>query len=115
MYTQGLVKSRRFRYTLIFIVVKFIYGGRINMAKKDVVIFICDCCKKEFQFDNKVKNSPLREVYIPSKIFDCEGRGYTKGISKVELCDDCYSEFWDYVQQKYKVEELYDVHMEKRC
>lgn len=42
------------------------------MAKRDVVYFICDCCKKEFQFDNKVKNSPLREVYIPSKIFDCE-------------------------------------------
>ena len=51
---------------------------------------------------------------IPSKICDCEGRGYTKGISKVELCADCYSEFWDYVQQKYKVEEFYDVHMEKR-
>ena len=85
------------------------------MAKKDVVIFICDCCKKEFQFDNKVKSSPLREVYIPSKVFDSEGRGYTEGISKVELCADCYSEFWDYVQQKYKVEEFYNVHMEKRC
>ena len=52
------------------------------MAKKDIVIFICDCGNKEFQFENKVKNSQLREVYIPSKSFDCEGRGYTKGISK---------------------------------
>lgn len=88
--------------------------GKQIMAKKNVTIYTCDCCKKEFPVESsKTTDNLLYQVNMPSRIYDCEGRSYSEGLSRVELCSDCYLEFWNYVQAKYQVNELYDVSIKK--
>ena len=60
------------------------------MAHRSMVKFICDCCKKEFLIDleNPKKENPLKTVEMPSKNYDCEGRHYTAGVAKAELCGE---------------------------
>lgn len=85
------------------------------MAKKNVTIYTCDCCKKDFSVEDPKKESPLYKAYIPSKIYSYDYMGgYSKGISQVELCPKCYFEFQDYVQEKYEVDENYFVSMKKK-
>lgn len=83
------------------------------MAHKNIVKFICDCCKKEFDIDieNNVanKNYPLVAVEMPSKNYDCEGRHYQAGTAKVEICGKCFTAYWQYVQARYDVADYYGV------
>ena len=86
------------------------------MACIHVIKFTCDCCKKEFYVDPEKETNqkePLRSVEIPSKIYDCEGRHYTAGITKVELCGKCFTEYWKYVQSMYEVTDYYGVTIKK--
>lgn len=57
--------------------------------KKVITRYICDRCKEDVSYKDLV------EVFVPSKNFDCEGRSYTKGVSKVEICKKCFENYWN--------------------
>lgn len=87
------------------------------MSHKSLIRFKCDCCGKEIDvsaYENKKQKSPLTRIEFPSKSYDCEGRSYEKRTSFIDLCDDCFLEYWNYVQDKYEVNDLYEVTVKKK-
>ena len=88
------------------------------MSHKSLIRFKCDCCGKEIDvsavYDNSKQKRPLTRIEIPSKSYDCEGKSYEKRTSFIDLCDDCFLEYWNYVQDKYEVNDLYEVTVKKK-
>lgn len=88
------------------------------MSRKSLIRFKCDCCGKEIDvsaaYENNKQKRPLTRIEIPSKIYDCEGRSYEKRTLFIDLCDDCFLEYWNYVQDKYEVDDLYEVTVKKK-
>lgn len=88
------------------------------MSRKSLIRYKCDCCGKEIDvsaaYENNKKKGPLTRIEIPSKSYDCEGRSYEKRTSFIDLCDDCFLEYWNYVQDKYEVNDLYEVTVKKK-
>lgn len=72
------------------------------MAHKNVTIYKCDFCGKEFESGAK-DVIPLRTIDVPSKNYDCENKSYSKGMAKVEICRECFLELWEYFQSRYDV------------
>lgn len=48
---------------------------------------------------------PLKNVSIPGKSYDCEGKSFSKRMIQVDMCEKCCDYFWDFVQEKYDVSE----------
>ena len=88
------------------------------MSRKSLIRFKCDCCGKEIDvsavYDNSKQKRPLTRIEIPSKSYDCEGKSYEKRTSCIDLCDDCFLEYWNYVQDKYEVNDFVDVTVKKK-
>lgn len=82
------------------------------MSKKYVTEYRCDVCGRVHREEvNPLKSntSPLKEILIPAKKYDCEGRNYTKGMSHVDMCKECYENYWQYVQNRYDVTDCYGI------
>lgn len=78
--------------------------------KKTIIKYICDCCKSELE-----NETDLIELSVPSKHFDCEGRSYSKGISRIEVCKDCYEYYWNLCMDKFAaVDDGYNTVVTKR-
>lgn len=53
-------------------------------------IYICDCCKKEFEGEGVLGEGVLNEAFIASKISSRNGKIET---ATIELCQTCSKEF----------------------
>lgn len=67
------------------------------MSSITKTIYKCDICGKESE------EKKLHAVDVPVKAYDCEGRSWSKGFRRVDMCDRCYEAFWN-VSQDYFAE-----------
>ena len=79
------------------------------MSRIEVVEYKCDVCGKVFREDINSIKKPLKYIQVPSKNYDCEGREYREGKTEIEMCDDCFKNYWDYVQERYDVSNCYGI------
>lgn len=82
------------------------------MSKKDICEYRCDVCGKTFPVEVnplRTHESPLQQMPMPSKKYDCEGRNFSQGISVVDVCQNCYERYWEYAQKRYEVSECYGI------
>ena len=88
------------------------------MSRKSLIRYKCDCCGKEIDisaaYENDKKKGPLTRIEIPSKIYDYGSKSYEKSTSRIDLCDDCFLEYWNYVQDKYEVNGFIEVTVKKK-
>ena len=87
------------------------------MARNDVIEYKCDVCGKvtrvDFEPTRKTKN-PYKVVQMPMKKYDCEGKNFSKGLGEVDLCEQCYENYWNYVQERYDASDYFGIKM-KGC
>lgn len=79
------------------------------MSREEFVEYKCDICGKVVKYAISKKDRPFKQIEMPSKNYDCEGRNYSKGTTKVDVCENCYFNYWDYVQSRYEVVDCYGV------
>lgn len=87
------------------------------MSKKEVIEYKCDVCGRTYPIERKKslsENKPLREVMMPAKCYDCEGRNHSKGMSIVDMCEECYGKYWEYVQSRYDVSDCYGIEVKMK-
>lgn len=82
------------------------------MARIEVSEFKCDVCGKVIREERspiKIPTNPLREVEIPMKNYDCEGRNFSKGFGVADMCKDCVENYWNYVQKRYDASDYFGI------
>lgn len=78
--------------------------------KKTITKYICDCCKKELE-----KEDDLTTISVPSRNYDCEGKSYSKGLAKVEICKDCFNYYWSLCIERFAdTQDCYAITMDKK-
>ncbi len=87
------------------------------MGKIDVTEYKCDVCGLTTRVENnplKFGESPLKAIEIPIKGYDCEGRNFIKRMGKVDMCDECFENYWEYVQNRYDVSDCYGIKVQMK-
>lgn len=89
-------------------------GGkdREEMSKVELTEYKCDICGKVVreEIDNGRKTKPpFKKVDMPVKAYDCEGRNYSKRMGTVDMCEDCFEKYWEYVQGRYEASDCYGI------
>ena len=80
--------------------------------KSELIEYKCDVCGKDHRFDKSwfgLKTPPLKEVEVPIKTYDCEGRNFSKRMGKIDMCDECFKNYWEFVQSRYDISDYYGV------
>ena len=57
--------------------------------KKEVIEYYCDVCGKKVASEKH-----LETCVVPSKNYDCEGKSWTRGTCKADLCSECAEAFF---------------------
>jgi len=83
------------------------------MSRKELIEHKCDVCGKVLREEvdilkMPIKN-PLKTIEMPIKGYDCEGRDFTKSMGKVDMCNECFQNYWEYVQSRYDVSDCYGI------
>ena len=76
------------------------------MGRTVVVEYKCDMCGKVQHVDQKLderRERPFKEISIPAKRYDCEGRNFSYGMTEVDMCEECFLKYSQYVAQRYDV------------
>ena len=82
------------------------------MSRVEVIEFKCDVCGKVHRKECdplRTQISPLKTVNIPAKRYDCEGKSFSKGMSNVDMCENCFDKYWEYMQSKYEVSDCHGI------
>lgn len=82
------------------------------MSKAEIIEFKCDVCGKVHrnEYDPlRTQKNPFKTVSIPAKEYDCEGKNFSKKMSQVDMCENCFNHYWEYVQRKYEVSDCYGI------
>ena len=80
------------------------------MSRAEIIEYKCDVCGKLFRVENNPLRKPqteLKTISMPIKSYDCEGRNYSKSMGSVDVCEDCFNNYWEYVQSRYEVSDCY--------
>lgn len=56
----------------------------------------CDICGAQFKQDHN-----LAKLKIPSRSYDCEGKGWTKSFKSLDLCEGCLDKLWEICDEKF--------------
>ena len=78
------------------------------MSKRKITEYKCDVCGRVIQDSKGGDKNPLKQVSVPAKCYDCEGRSFSRNMCMVDMCDDCFMNYWTYVQSKYETSQCYD-------
>lgn len=72
--------------------------------KKVIEKYYCDVCGKE------VEPKGFKYITVPCKCWDCEGRSFSKGERKIELCDECANAFFNITMEQFaEVNDCYGI------
>ena len=72
--------------------------------KQVIEKYYCDVCAKE------VKSKEFKYITVPCKFWDCEGKSFSKGERKIEVCDECANAFFDITMQHFaEVNDCYGI------
>lgn len=66
------------------------------MAEVVIRYLTCDRCKSKHD-----TSASLTTINVPARLYDCEGKTYTKGYAPIMLCPICSDKLWSLVNEKF--------------